>query len=100
MDPTLVPGAGSIPLDFGWSLGAMLGQIVSSVDWRVVAALAVLAAVLASGSDVQERIGSATLGTPAEPIGAALLDAVAAFASLRWRLADLLLSWTAGRASS
>jgi hypothetical protein len=98
MDPTLVPGAGSIPLDFGWSLGAIVQQTVSSVDWRVVGAVVALAGLLAAVPGVQERLGSVTLGTPAEPFGAAVLDGIAALASLRWRLADLLLSLMGGRA--
>lgn len=98
MDPTLIPGAGSIPLDFGWSLGAIFGQIISSVDWRVVAAVVALAGLLAAVPGIQEHLGSATLGTPAEPLGGAVLDGIAALASLRWWLADLLLSLTAGRA--
>src|SRR5262245_39690645 len=98
MDPTLVPGAGTIPLDFGWSLGAILHQVVASVDWRVVGAVVALAMLLAAMPGVQELLGSATLGTPAEPLTAGFLDGIAALASLRWRLADLLLSLMGGRA--
>jgi hypothetical protein len=98
MDPTLVPGAGSVPLNFGWSLGDIAGQLVWSVNWSAVALLVVLAGLLAAVPEVQEHLGSATLGTPAEPLGAAVLDGIAALASLRWRLADLLLSAMGGRA--
>lgn len=91
MDPTLVPVVPGIPpgvpLDFGVAFLPLLAFL--KVAGVAVVILIVVAVVV--GPPIQELVGFATVGTIVEPITALFLDACAALATLRWRIADALL---------
>jgi hypothetical protein len=91
MDPTLVPAMPGIPPGVPLDFGAAFLPLLALLKIAGVAAVLLVAVAVVVGPPIQELLGMATIGTVVEPITALVLDACAALATLRWRIADALL---------
>jgi hypothetical protein len=95
--PGMIGVAPNLSLDLHSALVPLLSFLVWVVGFGV--ALLLITACRTAAPAFGELVGRLTMGTFAEPVGALVLDGLAALAAARWYVADVLLAWRAALAA-